>query len=131
VRTRPRTKILASRPGWPRGLPRGQVGLEDLTSLHRSRNSDINSLTHLLYHSHTRSVNVCLTVDVSCNFESSLCGWSSVGQLDHSLGTELADLQWTIVSRRSSTASTGPATDHSSTDSSKLPYHVLTIHQSK
>ena len=66
-------------------------------------------------------MSVCVTVDVSCNFESSLCGWSSVGQLVHLLGTEVADLQWTIQSRRSpgATSSSGPAADHSSADQSQ------------
>lgn len=59
---------------------------------------------------------VCCTVDVSCNFETSLCGWSSVNQLVHSLGAERADLQWTTVS---SPVSAGPTADHSSTDASQ------------
>ena len=60
-----------------------------------------------------------MTVDVSCNFESSLCGWSSGGQLVHSLGTELADLRWNIQSRQSSGVSYGPPADHSSKDKSQ------------
>ena len=48
-----------------------------------------------------------------------MCGWSSVGQLVHSLGTERADLQWTIQARQSLSTSTGPAADHSSTDGSQ------------
>ena len=60
-----------------------------------------------------------MTVDVSCNFESSLCGWSSVGRLVHSLDTERTDLQWTIQSSQSSGVSIGPAADHSSTDGSQ------------
>ena len=64
---------------------------------------------------------MCLyvTVDVSCNFESSLCGWSSVGQLVYLHGTELADLQWTIQSGTSSGVSRGPAADRSSKDRSQ------------
>jgi len=61
---------------------------------------------------------MCVSVDVSCNFESSLCGWSSVGQLVHSLDTERADLHWTIQSAGAG-VSTGPAADHSSTDTSQ------------
>jgi len=60
---------------------------------------------------------LCVTVDVACNFESLLCGWSSDGELMHSHGTELADLRWR---QSSSEVSDGPVADHSSTDQSQL-----------
>ena len=66
-----------------------------------------------------------VTVDVSCNFETSLCGWSSAGQLVHSLGTDRADLQWTVLSRQLSSVFAGPAADHSSTDASQCTAVVL------
>jgi len=60
-----------------------------------------------------------LTVDVSCNYESSsFCGWSTVASVAHSTGVLNANLVWRIQSRPSA-PSGGPLTDRSSIDGSK------------
>ena len=63
-------------------------------------------------------VGVChLPVDVSCNFESTYCSWSSVSVLSHTAGTLNADLLWTVQNGQ---RTGGPSSDHSSTDGSEL-----------
>ncbi len=52
------------------------------------------------------------SADLSCNFESSLCGWSSVMKVDSLLG----NLKWKPHSR---VRSVGPLYDRSSVDGSK------------
>jgi len=62
------------------------------------------------------NLSMCL-VDISCNFESGLCGWQNMARLSHSAGIWSADRVWRVENQ--AMGGFGPNWDHSSTDGSR------------
>ena len=60
-------------------------------------------------------VEMSAVADVSCNFESGLCDWSSVRELNHNGGALRADQVWRTHSQLLM-HNVGPPWDRSSTD---------------